>query len=160
MRRVRLLVCGEPMRGDDAVALVVLDALPEATRRMTDVGMVSQLMPDDLVDGDGPVLILDAVEGPDPGTVVDIPLSALAAAHDRGLAPASSHALPLPITLGVVEQLRGALPDGRLLGIAGDDYAIGAALSPAVAESVAACATRVNHWVRVLAHERRARTCA
>ena len=64
MRRVVLLVCGEPMRGDDGVAQAVLDVLSPETRRLTDVREVGQLMPDDLCDvGDAPVVLLDAVDG-------------------------------------------------------------------------------------------------
>jgi hydrogenase maturation protease len=148
------------MRGDDALALAVLDALPATTLAMAEVRRVRQLMPDDMHDVDGPLIVLDAVEGPPPGTVVDIPLSALLQAHEEGLNPASSHALPLPITLGIVERLAGSLPDGRFVGVAASGYTLGAPLSLAVADAVADCAARVNHWVRALAHPSRPRACA
>ncbi len=155
MRNVVLLACGEPMRGDDALALAVLDALPPATRGMVEVRNVGQLMPDDLHGLNGAVIILDAVDGPPPGTVVDLPLSALADAHDHGVTPASSHALPLPVTLGIVGQLPGGLPEGRFIGVAGSAYTLGAPLSAIVRDAVPACAARVNHWVRALVHESR-----
>ena len=60
VRHVSLLVCGEPMRGDDAVAAQILAALPATTRRLVDVRTVSGLMPDDLVETQGPVIVLDA----------------------------------------------------------------------------------------------------
>jgi hydrogenase maturation protease len=160
MRPVVLLACGEPMRGDDALAFAVLDALPANTLAMADVRRVRQLMPEDLHDFVGPVIVLDAVDGPTPGTLVDIPLSTLRQAYDEGLNPASSHALPLPITLGIVERLAGGLPEGRFIGVAASDYSLGAALSPAVTDAVADCAARVNHWVRALAHPSRPRACA
>jgi hydrogenase maturation protease len=153
VHKVVLLACGEPMRGDDALALAVLDELPPTTLAMVDVRPIGQLMPDDLHDLDGAVIVLDAVDGPPPGTVVDMPLSGLSDAYARGLSPASSHALPLPITLGIVGQLPGGLPDGRFVGVAASDYTLGAPLSAAVRAAVPACAARVNHWVRVLAHE-------
>lgn len=153
MRHVVLLACGEPMRGDDALALAVLDALPATTRAMVEIRPVGQLMPDDLHGIDGAVIVLDAVEGPPAGTVIDLPLSALSEAYDRGISPASSHALPLPVTLGIVERLPGGMPDGRFLGVAAADYTLGAPLSPSVQEAVPDCAARVNHWVRALVHE-------
>lgn len=153
MRHVVLLACGEPMRGDDALALAVLDALPATTRSMVEIRPVGQLMPDDLHGVEGAIIVLDAVDGPPAGTVIDLPLSALSEAYDRGISPASSHALPLPITLGIVERLPGGMPDGRFLGVAAADYTLGAPLSPAVQEAVPDCAARVNHWVRALVHE-------
>jgi hydrogenase maturation protease len=155
VRRVTLLICGEAMRGDDGVADIVLAALPASTRALADVRPVGQLMPDDLLDCEGPVIMVDAVDGPPPGEIVDLPLSALLAA-DSGVNPGSSHALPLPITLAVAKQLRGALPEGRFVGLAADSYEIGAGLSPAVRDAVPVCAASLDHWVRVLAHETRA----
>jgi hydrogenase maturation protease len=155
MRRVTLLICGEALRGDDGVADMVLAALPASTRALADVRSVGQLMPDDLLDCAGPLIMVDAVNGPPPGEIVDLPLTALLEA-DSGGKLGSSHALPLPIALAVAQQLRGTLPEGRFVGVAAGSYDIGAALSPAVREAVPACAASLNHWVRVLAHEPRA----
>jgi hydrogenase maturation protease len=155
VRKVILLACGEPMRGDDALALAVLDELPATTRSMVEIRPIGQLMPDDLHDVGGPVIVLDAVDGPPPGTLVDLPLAALSEAYEHGLSPASSHALPLSVTLGIVGRLPGGLPDGRFVGVAASDYTLGAPLSPVVRAAVPACAARVNHWVRALAHESR-----
>jgi hydrogenase maturation protease len=159
MRRVTILACGEQMRGDDGVAAAVVEALPAVTRAMAEIRLVGQLMPDDLLGVRSPIILLDAVHGPSAGTVVDMPLSALSKAHEAGISPASSHALPLHITLGIVDQL-GCLPEGRLVGIAGERFELASDLSPAVREAVATCAGRLHHWVRVLAHGSRARACA
>jgi hydrogenase maturation protease len=99
--------------------------------------------------------MVDAVEGPPPGQIVDLPLTVLLDA-DSGVNPGSSHALPLPITLAIAARLRGTLPEGRFVGVAAGSYELGAALSPAVRAAVPACAASLNHWVRVLAHEMRA----
>jgi hydrogenase maturation protease len=162
MRRVVVLVCGEPMRGDDGVAQAVLDALSPETRSLADVREVGQLMPDDLCDlGGAPVVLLDAVDGIAPGKLVDLPLTGLSDACGRGLSPASSHALPIPLTLGVVERLAGKLPEGRFLGIGAASYAIGAPLSPPVQEAVTVCCAQLGEWIRVLGGESgRADTCA
>jgi hydrogenase maturation protease len=160
MRRVTLLVCGESMRGDDGVAASVVEALPASTRALVEVRRVGQLMPDDLLGTNGPVILVDAVEGPAAGVVIDLPLASLLEAHESGISPASSHALPLPITLAIATRLGGGPPEGRFVGIAGSDYRIGAPLSPTAREAVPHCAARLNHWIRVLAHETRAHACA
>ena len=37
MREVSLLVCGEPMRGDDALAAAIVERLPATTRRLVTI---------------------------------------------------------------------------------------------------------------------------
>jgi hydrogenase maturation protease len=161
MQRVTVLVCGEPMRGDDGAAFAVADALPSATRDELDIHRVGSLMPDDLLGLDGPIVILDAVAGPSPGSIVDLPLAAIAA--DGGSAPSarSSHALPLAATLAIVASLRDdGLPPGRFVGIAVDRVGIGHTLSPAVAAAVPVTARRVATWARLLRHEAEVPACA
>ena len=160
MRPVTVLVCGEPMRGDDGVAEAILDHLPPTTHSLLRVEHVGQLTPDHLLAAEGPVILLDAVDGPPAGEVADLPLAALLAASDAGISPASSHGLPLPATIEIVERLAGALPEGRFIGIAGADYRLGAPLSAGVRDAVPRCAERLDHWARVLAHETRRPTCA
>lgn len=160
LRPVTLLVCGEPLRGDDAVADAIVRALPATTRRLTSPRVVGALMPDDLLDAGGPVIIVDAVHGLEPGTLVDLRLGELPELFASGVTPGSSHALPLPMILGIVDRLAGGLPEGRFIGIAGADFTLGAGLSREVRAAVEPCAARLNHWVRALAHERRAPQCA
>jgi hydrogenase maturation protease len=160
LRKVTVLVCGDAVRGDDAVGEAVMRALPATTHHLCEVRSVGALMPDDLIAAREPVIVLDAVHGPAPGTLVDLPLSALTDLAAAGVTPGSSHALPLPIVLGIVQRMAGRLPDGRFLGVAAQDFTLGAPLSPAVDRAVPGCAARLNHWVRALVHERRARACA
>lgn len=160
MRRVRLLACGEPMRGDDGVASAILAALPATSRALADVREVSGLMPDDLTAFAGPVIVLDAVHGPPPGTVIDLPLSHLGVLVEAGASPGSSHALPLPMVLRIVEHLAGTPPEGRFIGVAGGSFALGSRLSGPVRRSVDAAAARLGHWIRVLAHVGTAARCA
>jgi hydrogenase maturation protease len=160
MRRVTVLVCGEPLRGDDAVADALVRALPPSTLRLGEVCHVGGLMPDDLMAAGSPVIVVDAVHGLPAGTVVDLPLSALPELAAVGVTPASSHALPLPTVLGIVERLAGTLPEGRFIGVAGDDFRLGDPLSDDVRDAVEPCAARLGHWVRTLAHEHGALTCA
>ncbi len=160
MRRVTLLVCGEPMRGDDAVAEQIVGSLPATTRSLTEVCHVGALMPDDLIGAGAPVILVDAVHGLPAGSVIDLPIDSLAELVEGGVAPGSTHALPLPMVLGIVEQLAGSLPEGRFIGVAGAAYGIGAPLSDPVVDAVAPAAARLGHWIRVLAHARRMPACA
>jgi hydrogenase maturation protease len=160
LRRVTILVCGDVMRGDDAVADAMVRALPTATRRLVEVREVGGLMPDDLLAAAPPVIVVDAVHGPPAGTIVDRPLNELSELFDSGVTPGSSHALPLPMVLQVVERLSGSLPEGRFIGVAGEGFGIGAPLTANVAGAVERGAAHLNHWIRVLVHERRAAACA
>jgi len=148
------------MRGDDSVAQAIVSALPPATMGLVDIRHVGQLMPDDLLEGSGATILLDAVAGPDAGEVIDLPLRSLGDAKAMEINPASTHALPPRVTLGIAARLRGSYPEGRFLGIAGRSYGIGSELTPEVRDAVPRCAARLNHWIRVLVHESRAVACA
>ena len=161
MAPVVVIVCGEPMRGDDGVALAVVDALPPPIRALIATRRVGSLMPDDLLTVDGPVLIVDAVVGPAPGTLVELPLAAVAADKMPMPPTRSTHALPLPSMLGIVAALReGGLPPGRFLGVAVDRVGLGDRLSSGVAAAVPRAAARLAAGIRMLAHEAQVAPCA
>ena len=160
MRPVTVLVCGEPLRGDDGVANAVIQHLPPATHSLLRIEHVGLLTPDHLLAAEGPVILLDAVDGPPAGTIVEMPLSTLREASDAGISPASSHGLPLQASIEIVERLSGTPLDGRFIGVAGADFRLGAPLSAAVHAAVPDCAQRLNHWARALAHGTRRPTCA
>jgi hydrogenase maturation protease len=154
LRRVTVLVCGEPMRGDDGLAERIVAALPAATRHMIDARTVGGLMPDDLA-VDGPVILVDAIHGVPPGAVVDLPLGDLAALFESGAAPGSSHVLPMPAVLALAQRLGGGLPDGRFIGIGAARFTLGAPISAAVRRAIPPAAARLNHWIRAFVHPRR-----
>lgn len=160
MRRVTVLVCGEPMRGDDGVGLAVAAALPRSTARLADIRHVGSLMPDDLVDVAGPLVLVDAVVGPTPGAIVDLPLAAVAADASTAPASRSSHVLSLPAMLGLSAALGRQLPAGRFIGVAAGQVTVGEELSPTVAKAVAPAAGQLAAWIRRLARQRGAATCA
>ena len=160
MAQVVLLVCGEPMRGDDSVGAAVAEALPASIRSLADVRHVGQLMPDDLHGLSAPVIVVDAVEGVEPGAMVDLSFDGVIDAASSGLTPASSHALPIPLTLGVVERLGGRLPEGRFLGVGAASYEVGAPMSAPVAAAVGPCSARLAEWIQVLAASAGADSCA
>ena len=155
-RRIRVLACGESARGDDAAGFLAADLLRawfdgvepppsamadtvEALRRSTEVEKVGQLEPDELLalDPDDPLVVIDAVSGPEPGTLVRRPLADLASG---GPAPRSSHMLPLRDVLGLVQTLRGSLPRGTFVGLGGSSFGLGDPVSSAVREAIPALA--------------------
>ena len=131
--RLTILVCGEPERGDDAVAFAAVAALPAAVRDRADIVPCGQLEVDDLLEVTAgvPCIVVDAAVGVPPGEVVTVPLADIAARRGGG-APRSSHALAPDQVIALAATLRGAPPDGVFVGIGGVDFDLGADLSPAV----------------------------
>lgn len=137
---VRLLVCGNGDRGDDGAALCavahVLPGLDDAVRARLEVRRCSQLDPTDLIDiGEGvSCLILDTVVGVEAGDVVELSLEDLATR--AGLAPRSSHALPIGQVLGIARSVRGSLPPGVFVGIGGKWFGFGKVRSRALRDGM------------------------
>ena len=151
-----VLVCGDPARGDDGAALAAVERLPRRIPASIQVRACGQLEPEELVAAllSGPCLVLDTVHGVEPGTLVELPLARLLSGD--GPIPASSHALPMPIIVGLADALGAPLGRGAFLGIGGTSFGLGQPLSPAVEAGLAAYAQAiVDHLPRI----RRAR-CA
>lgn len=127
-----VLVCGDRSRGDDGAAIAAVERLPRRLKAATTIRACSQLEPDQLVAAllSGPCLVLDTVRGAPPGSVVEVPLARMLA----GDAPAavSTHALPMPIVVGLAASLGAPLGSGAFLGIGGSRLDVGERLSPAV----------------------------
>jgi hydrogenase maturation protease len=149
--RVTVLVCGDTMRGDDGLGIRAAAGIPAATTALAEIREIGQLSPDDLLDATGPVIVVDAVYGPSPGELVDMPLVDLAGSAQHALSP-STHALPLPTAVALCIQLRGEAPQGRFLGLAGADFGIGAGVSASVAEALPQLTTAIERWIGALAH--------
>jgi hydrogenase maturation protease len=129
---VRVLVCGERLRGDDAAAGRALDQLDPETRELAEIAEVGQLSVEALIDvPDGvAVIVADAVLGAEPGSVVTLPLEDVA--RGLGAQPASSHSLPPDQVIALAEELRGTPLEGTFVGIGGAGFAFGEELSPPV----------------------------
>ena len=146
-KRVRLIVCGEPWRGDDAAARQAARLLPERVRRVADVRLVGQLDPEQLLDVDRehPCVLVDTVVGVPAGQVVVRPLVELRGHAGPGMR--SSHALPPAETIALAEALGADLRGSLLIGVGGTDFSFGAALSPAVLESLPRFARMIGRTV-------------
>jgi len=138
-----ILACGDGSRGDDGAALAVIDRLPVDVAASVAIRHVGQLEPDALVAATtgGSCMVLDAVRGVEPGTVVELPVAALASIDAP--APASSHALPLDVVIGVAEALGADLAAATFLGIGGEDFGLGHGLSEPVSARLDAYASRI-----------------
>lgn len=132
-----VLVLGDPMRGDDGAALLAAQRLEAAAIPDCRIRHVGQLGPDDLVAAltEGRCLVLDAVRGVPPGEVVELPLARVA--DGNGPQPASSHALPPGVIVRLAAALGAPLDAGTFLGIGGERFGLGDAISPAVQRGLA-----------------------
>jgi len=132
----RLLMCGEPQRGDDAAAHEAATRLDPRVLADVEVRLVGGLEVDDLrgLDG-GTCVVADTVVGPEPGTVCVWRLDDVAAAQVDGRH--STHALPLPEVLALASALEGRPVDGVFVGLAGGSFELGAGLSDGVAAGMA-----------------------
>jgi hydrogenase maturation protease len=154
--RWTLLVCGDPARGDDGAALAAVDCLEPARRIGVRVRRVGQLEPDDLVAAlaTGHCIVVDAVRGVAPGNVVEVPLRRLAAAD--GPVPASTHALPLQVVIGIAEALGADIDEGTFIGIGGSTFELGSGISTRARRGLDACAGAIDRRI----HARGAARCA
>jgi hydrogenase maturation protease len=132
-----VIVLGDAMRGDDGAALLAAKHLETAAILDCRIWRVGQLGPDDLVAAltEGPCLVLDAVRGIPPGEVVERPLAGVADAG--GPQPASSHALPPGVIVRLAGALGAPLDAGTFIGIGGERFGLGDAISPAVRRGLA-----------------------
>ena len=157
---IRVIVLGEPTRGDDAVAFPAtrdaVAALPQAVRGRVEVRETGQLDPADLVEltAEGAAVVVDAVVGVDAGEVVVLSLERLAAlASEAGACPSprSSHVLPVEQLVALAVALRGSPPRGVLVGVGGARFGIGEPLSPAVEAAVPDLAAAIRAEIERLA---------
>lgn len=155
---MRVLICGERLRGDDAAALLAVELLPQDARALVEVVEVGQLSVEALLDvPDGVALVVaDAAVGVAAGAVVTRPLDRVAGQADAGGpgSPASSHSLPPDQVLALAAELRGSMPRGVFVGIGGAQFEFGEGPSAAVAAGLATFASTLADEIRRLAANR------
>jgi hydrogenase maturation protease len=153
---IRLLVCGSADRGDDGAAVhAVAHLLPRLDpdlRQRLEVRRCPQLDAVDLIDvapGEA-CIVLDTVVGVEPGEVVEIPLDELVTRE--GIAPRSSHALPIDQVLGITMAVRGSVPEGTFVGIGGKWFGFGQLQSRALRHGMPAFEQAAADAIMRLAH--------
>ena len=143
---IRLVACGNADRGDDGLAWKAVrplaERLPAEVAVAVEVRRATELRVEDLLDlvpGQS-LVIVDAVSGVEPGTVVRFPLDELPLATGRGgagrPAPRSSHQLPIEVVLGLAETLLERRIEGVFVGLGGGSFGIGEPLSEIVTEAL------------------------
>ena len=150
-RSIRLFVCGNADRGDDAAAIVaVTSLLPKlrsdlATR--LDVRWCEQLEVEDLLDlpSSTACVIVDTVAGTTTGSITTTSLAGLAgsAALDEPAewtcaTPRSSHILPIGQLLALAEVLRDTPIEGLFVGLGGSTFGHERLLGAPVREALSA----------------------
>jgi len=139
VRPVRILVLGEPERGDDGAAFaavpLALAELSPLVRRRLDVRRTGQLDPLDLIDlpTDGWAIVVDAVCGVRPGRIVSLPLGDLTTDRIR---PRSTHLLPVEELIAMAGLVRGAAIPGVFVGVGVSATGLGDGLSPVVSDAL------------------------
>jgi hydrogenase maturation protease len=127
--RATLFIIGHPSRGDDGAAEAALGRIARPVLEAVDVVRAPDLDVETLM-GAGPVVVVDAIRGPEPGKIV---VWSLAEVAELPAAPtASTHGLPLPAVLKLAAALGGHPLEGRFVGIAGARFTIGSPLSAPV----------------------------
>jgi hydrogenase maturation protease len=152
--RVRLLVCGERLRRDDAAAILAAELLPADAAALADVSAVGQLSVEAILDvPEGVALVVaDAAAGLAPGEMVVLPIADLAGeSSPGGPSPASSHSIPAQHVVAMATELRGAAPRGAFVGIGGADFGFGEGLSPAVVTALPRFVETIAEAIRDLA---------
>lgn len=161
IRPVRVIVLGEPHRGDDGVAFVAVReavaGLAPSVTAVVEVRETGQLDPADLVElaARGGAVVADAVVGVPVGEIVVLPLEVVAAGVPGGAAPVprSSHVLPVDQLVALAAALRGNPPRGVLVGVGCERFGLGEPLSAAVAAVVPEFAATIRAEIERLAAE-------
>lgn len=145
-RRIVVLACGNPARGDDAVGPLLLERVAGWARAhpAADVTTIGdfQLQIEHALDLEGrdQALFIDAaLSGEEPCT-----LAPIAPARDASF---TTHALSPQAVLHVFSMVRGAPPPASLLAVRAHDFELGAELSAAAAANLEAGWSLVEDWL-------------
>jgi hydrogenase maturation protease len=143
--RVSLFIIGHTSRGDDGAAEAALKRMSREALAGVEVVRAHDLDVETLM-GAGPVVVVDAIRGPAPGTIVVWTLAEVAELRDAPTA--STHGLPLPAVLKLAAALGGHPLHGRFVGIAGARFTIGSQLSAPVRAALPAAARAIETALR------------
>lgn len=133
--RVELLACGSADRGDDGAPIMAMGSLGRGLADDVAIRAIDRLDIDDLLavpTGAG-VVVIDTVQGIDPGWVIQIPFAGLVGRGSE-MVLRSSRALAVPGTIGLASMIHGRPMAGIVVVIGGINFGFGDALSwPVVA---------------------------
>ena len=143
---ILILAVGNPSRGDDALAPLLLEWLHNAgTDAAGDVELLTdfQLQVEHALDVQGrqAVLFVDAAR---PGIVQGARIDPVQAA---AVVPPASHALDASSVLRVALQLHGSTPPSWILAMEGQSFELGEALSGPAQKNLRLAQTLVQDWL-------------
>lgn len=146
--RVVVFACGDPLRGDDAVAPLVVKSLFQALPPGVVIRLIGALEAEYLVDlaRDTRVVIVDAVVGPEPGAIVEMDLRDMSG-RAEAVITTSTHQLPLDQVVAIAQLLRDEPVEGVFVGMGIEAVAHGAALSAPVEAAIPALREAIHHAV-------------
>lgn len=157
--RIPVFLCGELDHCDDGAPFRAIRLLPPKVRARARFIHPGQLETAELRQAArSPCIIVDAVTGIEPGSIIELPLSDIVAMSRARARRAVNEAarpprkLVLEQTLALVALLRGVPPAGRFLGIGMEECGPGETLSAAVAFGVPALAARLATAIGELDH--------
>lgn len=157
--RIPVFLCGELNHSDDGAPFRAIRLLPPKVRARAQLIHPGQLDAAKMREAArSPCIIVDAVTGIEPGSIVELPLSDIVSmSRARAKRSANGSARParqlvLEQTLALVELLRAAPPAGRFLGIGMGDSGPGETLTAEVAFGVPALAARLAAAIGELDH--------
>jgi len=150
--RVVIAAVGSEFRRDDAAGAVVLDRLAGRVVGAEVLGaFASPLRLLGTWDGADLAIVVDAVAGdgaPGAVRVMELDMTSVPEPCDPPLATPGSHSLGLIEVLRIARALGTAPARVTVVGIAGEDFAHGAGLSPSVRRGVAQAADLVAELAR------------
>jgi len=136
LRRVPVIACGTPLRGDDGAGSAAVQALPGLADLPAETRLVGQLEADLLLaPGIEPCVVIDTVVGVAPGTLLSAPLHEVGRSG-IGRVPHSSHSLGVARAVRLAEMVLGRPLAGRFVGVGGADFRAGAHLSEPVRDAL------------------------
>jgi len=149
--RVVVFACGDPLRGDDSVAHLAVEALPPEALARADVKLVGALEAEYLRDLPAGVraIVVDAVVGPPPGEIVEMALIEMSGRAKR-VVTTSSHQLPLDEVVAISQLLRDEPVVGRFIGMGIESVEIGEHATPSVEASIPALTAAIASAVAQL----------
>ena len=113
-----VFACGHPLHGDASVAHEAVMVLPPELLALAEVKLIGALKPEylrDLPAGVGAVIV-DAVVGPEPGSIVEVPLIEMSGRSEEILTT-STHPLTLDQVVAMAQLLRDEPVQGLFVGL-------------------------------------------
>jgi Ni,Fe-hydrogenase maturation factor len=116
--RVVVFACGDPRLNGESVATLVCEELPPETLAKADIKLIGPMRAEylrDLPPGTRAVIV-DGMDGPAPGEIVDIPFIDMSGREEPVLTT-SNHKGPLDEIVAVAQLLRDEPVVGRFIGV-------------------------------------------